>query len=496
MAAPKFDELPGEEVAAPRFDDIHGEEVSHPVSFEQLQRPIEIPGGKFDPATNKVERGFSTGEAALNGAAQGSSQGFGDELYGFLGAVRGKLRGAPPEEAAPTQEHGPAIVKAGMVGSPDSNFWDTYRDYRDQSRDMSAQSEQQHPTAYRGAKFAGGMATQSGLALATGGASLSPAGMALTGGVESLGGDENDLTSGDFSNYLAAAKNTGTGAAIGGALAVGGKLVSKGGSALYRGTGFEKVLGRKIGRAVGDAASLVNKKAVSGLRTGVSALGGETSAGSRTLEVIAKILEDPGATEAQRVAAKTFLESEEGLALRRGVFDSALERAPGQLGRIGAAKEALNPLKEAVTPEAISDATDEALSGPIRKGVWPAVSHTLRNVVPPAVGSTIGGFLGGPLGVAAGATAGGIVSASIGSPGRVVARALKSPAFRSALWTAVENTLGSAPRVLGRYGPVVAEEALKNGPHAAMAMHNMLLESDPEYAQKAAALVQDSEASP
>ncbi len=87
-------------------------------------------------AVNPLERSDAGGiaDAAVRGATKGASLGFGDELYGLVGAT---------------------------VNPTDSGkgFWDRYHDSRDYARRRDAQAQHDHSGVFTGGEVAGGLAS-------------------------------------------------------------------------------------------------------------------------------------------------------------------------------------------------------------------------------------------------------------------------------------------------------------------------------------------------
>lgn len=139
-------------------------------------------------------------QAALAGASQGATLGFGDEIYGGLRAGIDKIRGK-------------------------GNFGDLYSKYRDQNREFNKEAAADNPASFLGGNLAGGAVTTAlvpGLGLAKG-ASLGKAALqgAALGGVTGLGATEGNLSTPDKAVELAT--DVGTGVVLGGALSGAGK---------------------------------------------------------------------------------------------------------------------------------------------------------------------------------------------------------------------------------------------------------------------------------
>lgn len=140
--------------------------------------------------------------SAMRGVTQGATFGFGDEAYGLLGAV-----------VNPTNS--------------DKGFVDRYHDSRDYARKQDAQAHDAHPYVYNGGQVAGGLATAAvpglgGLNVGKGAGLIEAAAKgAVIGGLAGAGNAEN-ITDVPWE----ALKGAGYGALTGGALNVGGRVVS------------------------------------------------------------------------------------------------------------------------------------------------------------------------------------------------------------------------------------------------------------------------------
>lgn len=147
--------------------------------------------GGFDPdaylsaraaAPSPLEGDVGAGEAALQGATQGLTLGFADELGGGLQAAAQKLQGS------------------------ETPLLDLYVQHRDKLRQDLERARKAHPYITGGAQFLGSIPT----VLATGGAGLGSA--ALAGGAMAAGESNADLTKGEVMPLV---KDTATGAVIG-----------------------------------------------------------------------------------------------------------------------------------------------------------------------------------------------------------------------------------------------------------------------------------------
>lgn len=501
-------------------------EEERPDSFEpegetaplRVARP-SAPDDELDSLPSDRKQVFSKAGSALIGTGDGLTQGWGDELQGYGGAkIREALRDfgfTKPAPAVDSGSSGPLTVTKTRIGphgkrtdvartttqrptlSPDvpvePTFADDYRAERDTSRRMSELAQKEHPGEYLTGNVGGDLASQVAMGALTGGASLTPGGQAVIGGLAGLGGSEADLTKGGAREWGKAGLSTTGGAALGFA---GGKFGQKLGGVFGRGA---VTAGENVRTAVADAAQNANKVAQKNLRSGIGALGGESSSAERTLEVLEKVAQGGmGATEEMIASAEAILGGEQGAALMRSVATSHLERAGGQMGRIATAKEALKPLQAAATPEAIEAAAEEALKSPIKRQVLPRLATMGGRWAAPLVGGVAGAAIGDALdspyiGGAVGTGIGSALAMVGGSPGTAMANMARNPGVRKLGWQMVEGALklgGGAVDALGKYGPVLAREAQRHGLDAAKVLDYVLTDKDPEYAAKKAELLQ------
>lgn len=153
-----------------------------PVELEPEPPPEKGLGEKFgdwifpDKGTNPLA-------AIAAGGQSGLLRGWGDELQGVVGALAA---------GEPTLER--------------------YRAERDQAREFDEMAKRSHPWLFDKAEFGGTMANEALAAGLTGGASATPLGQAVTGGVEGLGKSQADLTRPSVGNIGRAALDTGVSA--------------------------------------------------------------------------------------------------------------------------------------------------------------------------------------------------------------------------------------------------------------------------------------------
>lgn len=164
-----------------KLSDLHEDDV----------KPADQP--KEESASPKKD--WSKLESAGQGAVQGATAGFSDELGGAMGAGMEKILPSGNKD------------KKSMA--------ELYREYRDMQRRRNKGAEEANPGSYLAGNIAGGVAGAAALpsaALAKMGAV--GAGAAI-GGATGLGSSDADLTSGNPSEYKRALEDTTIGAGLG-----------------------------------------------------------------------------------------------------------------------------------------------------------------------------------------------------------------------------------------------------------------------------------------
>lgn len=165
--------------------------------FDQHVSQSKLDLAPFDssvPPQHDLPTDVGMGEAALRGAGQGLSLGFGDEIVGGVKAAGSKLTG-----------NGKSLE-------------DLYTQYRDIERQRNEAASKNYPKTYMGTEIAGGIAPM--LIPGVGEAAMTAKGAALIGAAGGLGASNADLTKGDVGG---AAKDT----AIGMGLGLGGQQLGK-----------------------------------------------------------------------------------------------------------------------------------------------------------------------------------------------------------------------------------------------------------------------------
>lgn len=198
---------------------------------------------------------WSPTESFGQGALQGATAGFSDELGGALGAAQEKLAGNPNNQS----------------------LEDLYKEYRDMHRGRNKQSEDQNPKASFAGNVAGGigsavMAPEALAANATG-----IGGAAALGAASGLGTSEAPDVAGDL-------KNT----AIGGALGAGAGVIGKGLGNLVNPENLDTMASKAASKAVGIKPSKE-------LTSTFDKATGKMTSGSDVIKGIGKTALDEGA---------------------------------------------------------------------------------------------------------------------------------------------------------------------------------------------------------
>lgn len=323
--------------------------------------------------------------AALQGAAQGATLGWGDEMKaGWRSLFPGKLGGAP--------------YKKGLA--------------EERAYDESAQK--QHPYLHGAGNFAGSVLPSAAAAVMSGGTSLAPtmARMALPlaagqGAMQGAGYSNAD-TPGGLARDSAVGGGLGIlGHGIGTALGAVGRFVS----------------GRARGLAVRAEAKAAEKAAnevSEQLASARGSLGGEVQKGQRIVENLRRLGVDLSPEEQ---AAATQLEQR--------LAQSTREALPAQVGAIASKDAELAALKTGAS-DAFHARKDALLStGEMKNQI---LTRALR-YGPVAAGSVLGNIVGGPIG----GTVGSLAGAGTRPMVRSVLRMAKNPAVQKAAGEFVEN---------------------------------------------------------
>lgn len=411
------------------------------VNVESLT-PVEEPRAENLPASAVApETGVG---AALRGFAEGGALGFSGEAAGALGAIDEAVRRAFGAGGVYAEKP----LRAAMV--------ERYLLEREAADRELSEARRARPVLTGAMEVAGGLAIPTpGASALRGAAAAGRIGETarraaiLGAGVGAISG----LGRTRAETLPQAAKDVTTQAAAG---ALGGAAF---------GAVAARVAAAKT-KAASDALELVKKKAEQAMRSARSALGGETSAGFRTLEQLERAVADSSVDPAVRQQALNFLTSPEGVALRNQVLESATRRGGGQVSRIEAAEQAFSEAAQKASPAEVKSATAAYLSEGLRPEVVPRVTRYLTRLAPIAIGSGVASTVGGTPGAIAGGVLGGVVGVSMGAPGTAIANMLKSPRFRYAVGDKAASAL---------------ELAATRGLAALSATYYTLSNKDPEF---------------
>jgi hypothetical protein len=379
---------------------------------------------KAKPVASEPEKP-STGRAVAEGALQGGSYGFGDELQGVIGAV---LKRSPGLGYPSAEEQGEENIfsPSGYGGT----FMEDYERERNAARTARDASEKAHPTAFNTSQIAAALlapgpkagGTAKGFAKAS----------AKAGGAFGLGSSDADLTKGDVGG---AALDTGLGLGLGGLLGAAGGVAAR---PLQYGARKMTEFGQ---RAFARGAEKAQKPIDAAINSTRGALGGEVAAGSRGIEMAEKAAVNPRLSEDISRAASDALSDAEVQALEERVARSQIGGLYGRLPRIEKAQTAFDAAQDAGAPELRKAATDAFMDqSPMKRAMW----EIAKRIAPTMVGAGVGGSLGGTAGAGVGGTLGLLAGAMSGRPGRIVSNAIRSPQFQRSAAQLGERVLGEA----------------------------------------------------
>lgn len=406
-----------------------------------------------------------TGEAALRGAVQGATLGWGDEAMGTYRAASTSLGDWLYEKLHPEDP----------TTSP--SYIDRYVAGRDETRANNAAVKEAHPVAYGAGEFAGTIPV-----LAAAPATLP--GMMVAGALSGAG--ESEAT--DLGQL---ALHSG-GGALGGAVGYG---VGKVASSALRGLSNKAATGAASAQA--KAAELATKAKTAPVKAAEGAYGASRQAESRFIENLLR-LEAEGKLPpqlAQELAAlkasPLWQQAQEQLA--RNTMDAL----PGQLATTVAKRTEAEALRAAL-PGEIADETTRLLSPATMKD---QVMARVKRYGWPMVGSAVGSVLGGPAGAAIGALGG----AGMRPAARAWMNMARHPSVAEPLWNAVGGAASTAakaapvgataagmmvaspgrppvpsPRELAQADPVIGEAFQRGGPEAAKAAFYAESQTRPE----------------
>ena len=350
------------------------------------------------------------GEAALAGAAQGVSMGYGDEM------------------------------KAGWRSLfPKSLGGGDYVAERDKLRADNEAARKAHPVLYGAGEVAGGIVPAAGMAVATGGTSVAPvlarAALPMAAGQGAVQGA--GLSNADSAGGVA------RDAALGGGLGVAGYGV---GSALgSAGRGLSRFFRGKATEASAQAAEKAAQEVADNIKSATGSLGGEVQKGQRMVENLRRLAPDL-TPEEQAVMSK----------LEDRLAASTREALPSQAATIEARDAELAALKSGAS-DALAARKAELLSPDEAVGQMKA---RLWRYGPVAAGTALGTAIGGPIGSGIGALAGAGSRPMVQSLRRLAKNPAVQKALADKLADAVESPAARTLRLLIERGapPVAAQE--------------------------------------
>jgi len=220
-------------------------------------------------------------------------------------------------------------------------------------------------------------------------------------------------------------------------------------------------------------------------------VGGEAAAGLRAVEKAEEVVANAAGhyTTAQVAQAKAWLADPAVAALRQNAAQNVLDRGADRLvGSLQSARNAAESAAAAATPSAVEAGAAQDLESPVRNQILPRLANIGHRFLPAAAAGA-GGLVGGPAGALVGTGLGAVLALAAGRPGVVIRNALRSPAVRRAAWAAVQ----SGAEGLGRFGPILQRAATEGGIGLARAVHESLLDSDPEYQQQVSGLLEQAQ---
>jgi hypothetical protein len=430
---------------------------------------LRAPGASVAPP--EQEQGISKGETALRGFGEGASLGLTPVLSGVAGAYdelgrRGRTAlGFEGEQSAPIEDEDLSLLEAIKA-----RFNRERRDYRRENDKAYAEN----PGTAFASQLAGGLAVPipgPGRLMAGKGALGVAARLGASSGIGSGLGVLSE-TGEDNPEYLRAGLIGGGVGLAGGGL---GEVASGIGRAVRGWTGG------KIAGAVADETAAQAALKAKGVASAAGKLGGEANAVLQGIEKARAALSDPMADQALRDRAAAYLADPETARAAQRAYANSFDRSGQKLGSMLGAEEGLG----AASAVDVVAATDEALSDPIKKEIWPRIRKQIidRGVIPGAfagAGAAIAGeedrgtgaLIGAGVGQVAGAIAGGRASSAF-------ERMVNKPAVRKLKWEAIQKVLADAPEKLGRFAPILARAAAV-GPAQFAVDYFVLHSQDPE----------------
>lgn len=411
-----------------------------------------------------ADTGPSRTESFVRGGGQGITLGAQEEAVGLDQALADRfpwLRLASPTAWLAQATSGRPLgelfedVKAEQAkrdAGRGQSLTDTYRQHRDVLRTENTAAEQAHPGYYLAGNIAGGAlvpvpggAAAKGTALGMRLLRAAGQGAALGAGY-GLGNSTADLTQGQVGQ---AALDTGAGALLGGAAGAGTEAAI---------TGVGKALGAVRARAaagIKDAIEAIAAKnealASKNIASATGTARSSVQSASRDVEVIAReaaALPDGDPAKQQLL---DFLNSEDGLKLRRSVALNKLKTAPDRIAEMNGAWKTVDDLtanKEASVELMNNEETRDVFNKHVRR----RLNQTLKAAVPALASSALGAMLGGGEGAGIGMMGGSLISMALGDRGRAWTNMIRQPAVRKSLWGLLQSGVGGAEgsSLLGR----------------------------------------------
>lgn len=263
--------------------------------------------------------------------------------------------------------------------------------------------------------------------------------LSMAGGTDA---DYGKILNGDGSEALKA----GTDIGLGGLFSLGGYGLGKGaGWVVKQGGRPFAALAQRAQRGINEAVAEATERATTKAEKEAASLLGKyrskISEASRDLEVLERTAADTSLPSSN--AARAFLDSADGVALRESVLATKLVTAPERIAEMGAAKQA-SQAAAAAKPQAIADGIEQQLGQPVRRQILPRAKLVASRLIPPMVGSYFGGEIGGTEGTLIGGGLGLGTALVMGRPGTVMANLLRSPGFRKMGWEGVKKATSLA----------------------------------------------------
>lgn len=350
-----------------------------------------------------------------------------------------------------------------------------YTKRRDEARARLKAAEEAHPDASTAGTWGGTI----GSALIPGGGSKTLLGNvgrgAAMGAAMGLGESEADLTKGEVGK---AALDTGLGGLVGGAVGA----VAHGAGKLVDAVRNRAAGGARLAEA--DRAAAEYGKRYAAQKSAQGSFGGEAAAVQNRVghwREIAQNVEGRYSPAEVAQAERLLASPEADEAIRRAGVNSMKEGGNRMVEGLQSAEAAYDSARAAMDPNLIEAGADAGMAHPFREVVLPRVKKYLTRAVPAYLGAQVGGIPGAIVGWTAGA--------ALGDPGTSLANMLKSPSFRKMAWQVVQGGAGA----LGKFGPALQRAATELGIGGARALHESLLDTDPEYQAQVQTLLEQTQ---